>query len=174
VTGGNIEANAPLNVYSYRAARANLKGRLNAAKRPMNLGRKLILLCGTEQEYTALQILQASTQLQAMPAAGGGQAFGSVDNIDKGTAQIITSPLIDASATPNAWFLLEVGLAIRPIAWQVNKAIALTSITQPDSDHVLKHHEFLYQAYGRYAAGFLLSDLAFGSTGAGTAMTQYP
>jgi phage major head subunit gpT-like protein len=174
VAGGNITANAPLNVYSYRAARANLKGRMNAAGRPMNLGRKLILLCGTELEYTALQILQASTALTAMPAAGGGNAFGSVENIDKGTAQVITSPLIDASATPNAWFLLEVGLAVKPLVWQVNKAPTLTSITQPNSDHVLKHHEFLYQAYGRYAAGYLLSDLAFGSTGAGAAMTQYP
>ena len=44
-------------------------------------------------------------------------------------------------------------------------AAALVTLTQPDSDHVFKKHEFLYQAYGRYNAGYGLPELAFGSTG---------
>jgi len=171
VTGGNQYANAPLSIFSYRAARANLMSRVNAAGRPMNLGKKLVLVCGAAVEPLARQILVADTVIQAN---AGNSAIAAVTNIDKGTATIVTSALIDASATPNAWFLLELGLALKPIAWQVNKEPVLTALIAADSDHVFKHHEFLYQAYGRYNAGYLLSDLSFGSTGAGTAMTAYP
>ncbi|HUB68008.1 MAG TPA: Mu-like prophage major head subunit gpT family protein [Candidatus Methylacidiphilales bacterium] len=172
VTGtGSQQANAPLSIYSYRAARANLMGRVNAAGRPMNLGRKLVLVCGAATEPIARQILVADTVIQANTS---NDALAAVTNIDKGTATIVTSALIDASSTPNAWFLLETGLSLKPIAWQVNKNPVLTALTQPDSDHVFKKHEFLYQAYGRYNAGYLFSDLAFGSTGAGSTMTAYP
>jgi phage major head subunit gpT-like protein len=170
-TAGNIEANAPLNIYSYRAGRANLMSRLNAAGRPMNLGRNLQLVVGTKLESAAKQILIADTIIQANP---GNTSVAAVSNIDKGTAQVITSALIDASATPNAWFLLECGLSLKPLAWQINKPIGLYMLNNMASDHVFKHHEFLLQAYGRYNAGYLLSDLAFGSTGAGTVMTAYP
>jgi len=171
VTGGNQYANSPLSIYSYRAARANLMSRVNAAGRPMNLGRKLVLVVGAGQEPIARQILVADTVIQAN---AGNSSVAAVTNIDKGTAQIVTSALIDASSTPNAWFLLELGLSLKPVAWQVNKNPVLTALTQPDSDHVFKKHEFLYQAYGRYNAGYLLSDLAFGSEGTGTVMTAYP
>ncbi|MCE0498793.1 MAG: Mu-like prophage major head subunit gpT family protein [Methylacidiphilales bacterium] len=171
VTGGNQYANSPLSIYSYRAARANLMSRVNAAGRPMNLGRKLVLVVGAGQEPIARQILVADTVIQAN---AGNSSVAAVTNIDKGTAQIVTSALIDASPTPDAWFLLELGLSLKPVAWQVNKNPVLTALTQPDSDHVFKKHEFLYQAYGRYNAGYLLSDLAFGSEGTGTVMTTYP
>ena len=163
--------NYPLNVYAYRRARANLMSRVNAAGRPMNLGRKLVLVVGAALEPIARQILVADTVIQANP---GNTSVAAVTNVDKGTAQIVTTPLIDASATPNAWFLLETGLSLKPIAWQVNKNPVLTALTQPDSDHVFKKHEFLYQAYGRYNAGYLFSDLAYGSQGTGSALSSYP
>jgi phage major head subunit gpT-like protein len=169
-TTGDFQAHAPLNTFSYRAARANLMSRVNAAGRPMNLGRKLVLVCGAALEPIARAILVADTVIQANPS---NDALAAVTNIDKGTAQIMTSALIDASSTPYAWFLLETGLMLKPIAWQMNKAPVLTALTQPDSDHVFKKHEFLYQAYGRFNAGYLFSDLAFGSKGTGTAMTSY-
>lgn len=173
---GSQKTNAPLNSFSYRVARANLMSRVNAAGRPMNLGRKLVLVCGAALEPIARQILVADTVIQAIPGTSTSNttASGAVTNIDKGTAQIMTTALIDASATPNAWFLLELGLSLKPIAWQVNKEPILTALTNPDSDHVFKKHEFLYQAYGRYNAGYALTELMFGSTGAGTAMTAYP
>lgn len=173
---GNSKTNAPLNQYAYRYSRANLMSRVGATGRPLNLGRKLVLVCGAALEPIARQILVADTVIQAVPGTSTSNttASAAVTNIDKGTAQIVTSPLIDASSTPNAWFLLELGLSVKPLAWQVNKEPVLTALTQPDSDHVFKHHEFLYQAYGRYNAGYLLTELMFGSTGAGTAMTAYP
>jgi phage major head subunit gpT-like protein len=86
----------------------------------------------------------------------------------------VPSAYIDASATPNAWFLFETAMLFKPFIWQVNKAPVLTALDQPTSDHVFFNHEFLYQAYGRYQAAYLFPDLAFGSTGAGSALTTYP
>ena len=171
VTGGNQYANAPLSIYSFRAARANLMSRVNAKGRPMNLGRNLKLVCGAGLEPIARQILIADTIIQAN---AGNTSVAAVTNIDKGMAQIVTSALIDNSYTPDAWFLLETGLSVKPMVFQVNlKPILIAQIAE-DTDSNFLRKEFRYQAYGRYAASYLLSDLAFGSKGTGTAMTAYP
>ena len=168
---GSQEAHAPLSIYSFRAARANLMSRVNAKRRPMNLGRKLILVVGAALEPIARQILVADTIIQANV---GNTSVAAVTNIDKGMAQIVTSALIDASATPDAWFLFEVGLAVKPLVFQVNLKPILIAQTAEDTDANFLRKEFRYQAYGRYAPGYLLSDLAFGSKGTGSAMTAYP
>jgi phage major head subunit gpT-like protein len=168
-------AEYPLNAFGYMKGRANLLGRLNAAGRPLNLGRKLELVCSTANEPIAKQILSSDTMIQAIAGTAGGTSVGgSITNINKGTATVVPSAYIDASETPNAWFLLETGMIFKPLIWQVNKAAVLTSITNPESDHVFKHHEFLYQAYGRYNASYLFGDFAFGSDGTGDALTTYP
>jgi phage major head subunit gpT-like protein len=91
-----------------------------------------------------------------------------------GTADVLATPFIDASPYPNSWYLIETGLPFKPLIWQVNKPVALYSLTSMESDHVFKKHEFLYQAYGRYQAAYLMPELAVGSTGAGSALTQFP
>ena len=63
------------------------------------------------------------------------------------------------------WFLLETAFPIRPLILQVEKEPTFASLTNPDSDHVFKRHEFLYQTYGRYNGGYGLPQLAVGSTG---------
>lgn len=166
---------SPLNQFSYASARANILGRLDAEGLAMNLGIKLQLVCGVNNEVNASQILKSGTAIQAVAGTAGGTSVGgAIDNINKGTAEIITSPYIDNSAYPKAWFLLETGFSVQPLIWQVNKEVALHSLTDPESDHVFKFHEFLYQAYGRYAAAYLMPELAVGSTGAGAALTSFP
>jgi phage major head subunit gpT-like protein len=168
-------ATYPLNAYGYMKARAQLLARLNAAGRPLNLGRKLVLICSAANEPIAKQILSSDTMIQAVAGTSGDTSVGgAITNINKGTAQVVPSAYIDACATPNAWFLIETGMIFKPFIWQVNKEPVLTSLTSMSSDHVFKHHEFLYQAYGRYNASFLMGDLAFGSTGAGSALSSYP
>jgi phage major head subunit gpT-like protein len=159
--------------FSYEAARANLLGRRNAEGLPMGLGIDVTL--GVNNEANANKILKSETAIQAIAGTAGGTSVGgAITNVNQGTAKVMTTPFIDASAYPNAWFLLELGLPLKPLIWQVNKEIGLYSLTSMTSDHVFKHHEFLYQAYGRYAASLLLGDLAFGSTGATAALTQFP
>jgi phage major head subunit gpT-like protein len=156
----------PLNQFGYESARANIRGRRNAQGLPMNLGMDLQLVCG---------ILKSETAIQAVPGTTGGTSVGgAITNVNFGTAKVLATPFIDASPYPNSWYLMETGLPFKPLIWQLNKPVGLYSLTSMTSDHVFKKHEFLYQAYGRYAAAFLMPDLAFGSTGAGEALTQFP
>jgi phage major head subunit gpT-like protein len=65
----------------------------------------------------------------------------------------------------DTWFLIEMGRPIKPLIMQFEKEAVMLSLTNPESDHVFKKHEFLYQAYGRYNGGYALPELAYGSTG---------
>jgi phage major head subunit gpT-like protein len=137
---------------NFRAGRQNLKSRLNAEGRPMNLGIDLMLVVSPKNEDLGREILLADRN-----------ANGAT-NTDRGTAKLEVWPQL-AAGNDEAWFVLEAGYPIKPFIVQVEKETALTSLTNPDSDHVFKQHEFLYQGYGRYNAGYGLPELAYGSDG---------
>lgn len=141
-----------LNAENYSIAKQNLKGRKNGAGRAMKLGKKLLLIVPPALEDTALEILTAEKN-----AAGA-------TNIQRNSAQIVVLPDLTSDT---AWFLIEAGLAVKPLLMQFEKKPTLSSLTNMESDHVFKNHEFLYQAYGRYNAGYGLPQLAYGSTGEG-------
>lgn len=146
---------------NFEAARASIKGRLNAAGRPMGLGKDLVLVVSPANESLGRQILQADF-IQTTANAQGGVA--SVTNVNKGTARLEIWPQL--STAPDKWFLLEAGYPVKPFIMQFEKeANAVISLTNPEADHVFKKHEFLYQCYGRYQAGYALPELACGSTG---------
>lgn len=155
---------AALSADSFAAARAAIKGFKNSKGRPMGNGKKLLLIVPPALEVTGRQILQADF-IQAN-AKQGGNVVGAaaVSNVNKGTAELVVWSQLTSDT---AWFILEVGQPIRPLIVQFEKEASFTSLTNPDSDHVFKHKEFLYQAYGRYAAGYGLPQLAWGSTGGG-------
>lgn len=137
---------------NFGKARTLLKGQTNSKGRPMNLGKNLVLIVGPELESTARQILNAELILQ------GGAA---VSNVDKGTADLWVWPRL----TGSTWFLADLGQAIKPIIMQFEKKPTLATLDNMTSDHVFKKHEFLYQSYGRYNAGYGLPQLIVGSTG---------
>jgi phage major head subunit gpT-like protein len=144
-----------LSAANYEAARANIKSRLNAEGRSMNLGQDLVLVVSPTYEATARQIVVAD------------KAASGADNVNKGTARLEVWPQLATSE--HAWFLIEAGHPIKPFIFQEEKPTSMESLTSMDSDHVFKKHEFLYQAYGRYNAGYGLPELAWGSTGADAA-----
>lgn len=156
--GGTKFSNAgtkKLSAANYRIARANIKSRLNAEGRPMNLGRDLVLVVSPTYESTGREILQA-------------EKIGNNTNVDRGTAKLEVWPQLSA-AGEHYWFLIETGYPVKPFIHQVEKEPTLASLTNMESDHVFKKHEYLYQAYGRYNAGYGLPELAYGSTGADAA-----
>lgn len=141
---------------NYRAARKNLKTRVNAAGRAMKLGRDLVLLVGAENESLALEILKAE------------RSDNGETNVDKDSARVVVWAEIDV-INPNAWFLFDAGQPLKPLVIQDEKAVDLLSLDDPESDHVFKKHEFLYQAYKRTGYGYGLPELIWGSTGADAA-----
>lgn len=138
-----------LTAASYVEARAAIKGLKNAKGRPMGIGRELTLVVSPAKEQDAREILEAERN-----SAGA-------TNVNRGTAKLLVLDRLEGEP----WFLLDLSRPVKPVIFQDEKAVALASLTSMDSDHVFKHHEFLYQAYGRYNAGYGLPQLAWGSNG---------
>lgn len=137
---------------NFRTARTNIKSRLNAKGRAMNLGIDLMLVVSPKNEDAARETLLADRN-----------ANGAT-NTDKGTAKLEVWPQL-AGLNEDAWFLLEAGMPVKPFIVQVEKDTSFAALTNPDSEHVMTKHEFLYGAYGRYNAGYGLPELAYGSDG---------
>jgi len=157
-----------LSVDNFVAARTAIKSVMNAEGRPLNLGIKLLLVVSPVNEALGRQILQADFIQQTAMNVAKSENVGAaaVTNVNKGTAELMVWPQLGTSL---AWFLLETGWPMKPLIHQQEVASVLTALDTPTSDHVFKNHEFLYQAYGRYAAGYGLPELAWGSTGADAA-----
>ena len=154
---------AALSADSFAAARAQIKSVRNSKGRPMGIGQKLQLIVPPALEVTARQILQADFIQQTAKNGSTIAAAAAVSNVNKGTAELVVWPQL--AGNDAAWFILETGMPIRPLIVQFEKEAQFVSLTNPESDHVFKHKEFLYQAYGRYNAGYGLPQLAYGSTG---------
>ncbi len=161
---------------AFRAGVANLIGRMNSQGRSMGLGRKLALVVGSKNRAMGLDILEGQ-QVNLTATFAEGQLtslYGGGTNVDKGTAELVVWPAVDAF-NPDFWAILERGFpGIAPIIHQVNLRARLNSCTEPNSEYVLTHHKFLFQAYGRYGAGYGLPELAYGSTGAGALGAKDP
>jgi phage major head subunit gpT-like protein len=158
-----------LSANSFDAARTNIKSRVNAKGRPMNLGRKLQLVVSPQNETLGKQILQADFIQQTAENAGGAIiGAAAVSNVRKGDATLKVWPQL--ANNPNYWFLLETGYVFRPFMFQQFMMPRLVAITQPNDSHVLLKHEYLYQAYAIYNAGYGMPEFAFGSTGATAAL----
>lgn len=136
---------------NYRAAKQNIKSRLNAEGRPMNLGGGLVLVVSPSNEDLAREILIADK-------VGGGDT-----NIDKGTANLEVLPRL--ASNEDMWFLLEEGQPVKPFINQVEVETEFASLDNPEDTHVFMKKEFLHQAYRRGNVGFGLPELAYGSTG---------
>ena len=143
-----------LSAANFEAARTVIKSIKDGEGKPLGIGRKLLLVVHPKNEATALRILNAEM-------INNGES-----NVNKGTAELLVWSHI---SNEDAWFLIETGFPLKPLILQTVKDTVLTGITNPDSDHVLKFHEYLYQAYGLYGAGYGLPQLAWGSTGADAA-----
>lgn len=144
-----------LSAANYQTARANLKGRLNAEGKPMNLGIDLVLVVSPDYEATGRSIVVADK-------VGGGNT-----NVDQGTARLEVCPLL--ASNPHMWFLLEVGQPLKPFINQEEVPLEFQSLNDPTSEHVLLQKEYLHQAYRRGNVGYGLPELAYGSTGADAA-----
>jgi phage major head subunit gpT-like protein len=140
-----------LSAANFRTAKQNIKSRLNAEGRPMNLGLDLVLVVSPTWEETAREILLADRN-----------ANGAT-NTDKGTAKLEVWPQL--SANEDAWFLFEMGYPVKPFIHQVEVETEFASLDNPEDTHVFLKKQFLHQAYGRGNVGFGLPELAYGSTG---------
>lgn len=144
-----------LSAANFEAARAAIKSVRNAKGRPMNNGRDLVLVVSPDYEATARKIVVAD------------KAAGGEDNVNKGTARLEVWG--ELAASTHMWFLIEMGKTIKPFIHQIEKRTEFNSATDTGSVNVMLTQQFVYQSYGRYAVGYGLPELAWGSTGADAA-----
>lgn len=140
---------------NFDAARQALRKVKAANGKPWGFGRKLLLVVSPTYETTARHFLNDEF-------ASGGET-----NPYRGAAELLVTSF--TLENEHAWFLLEVGWPVKPLLLQEEKPVTITSVNSPDDSYVLLNHEFLYQAYGRYNAGYGLPQMAWGSTGADAA-----
>lgn len=154
VKGGTKFSNKGTKQFSqanFREARTNLRTRKNSAGRSLKLGRDLLLVVSPKFESQAREVLFADK-------------LNNNTNVDKGTARLKVFPDL-TTYNEDAWFLLEVGNAIKPLIVQFELDPTPQSVTNLNDSYVVLNQAFLYQLYGRYAAGYGLSEFAWGSDG---------
>lgn len=144
-----------LSAANFSEAKAAIKSVKAANGDPWGFGLNLQLQVSPKWEDTAKHILKDSL------------TTGGESNVHKDSAELLVNPYL--AAAEDNWFLMEVGWPVKPILIQEEKPIAIASANQPTDSYVILNHQFLFQAYGRYNAGYGLPQMAWGSTGADAA-----
>lgn len=159
-----------LSADNYGAARQSLLERRAANGEPMELGHDLLLVVGPKNESLAKTILQHDYVMQAAKNVAGTENVGAAapQNPHKGTARMKMWQRLGA-LNPDAWFLFEMGLPLRPFIVQIELPPEVVGVTNINDSYVVLKKEFIYQAYCREAAGYGMPELAYGSTGADAA-----
>ena len=75
---------------------------------------------------------------------------------------VIYDPYISDS---NKWFLIDSSKALKPIVLQIRESPQWAGVTDPDDSFVFQTDKFLFGTKARHNAGYLLWQLAYGSTG---------
>jgi phage major head subunit gpT-like protein len=145
---------AVLSAASFIIARTSLRKMKNAKGKNLGLGKKLTLIVPPALEETANKLRTAEN----ISVAGG----STETNTLRGTFEVL---VINELATDTEWFLVESGRAIKPLIVQFEVRPEFVAADDPKSTHVLLQKKFIYQAYGRWNAGYALPQLAYGSTG---------
>lgn len=141
---------------NFRIGRQNLLNRKNTEGRSMKLGRKLLLIVSPTYETEAWETVVAD------------KLSNDANNPDKGKAELFVSTELGA-LSEHAWFLLELGRNIKPLVFQDEVPFKITTKFRDDDDNVFDRDEYVAGAYARNNVGYMLPELAYGSTGANDA-----
>lgn len=134
---------------SYEAARTAMMSQRNEKGKSIKIVPNLLVVA-PKNEHEAKLILEADT-------------INGTTNVNKGTAALLVEP--ELSETPDAWFLLDTSRFLKPIIYQVRKAIKFNSLTRETDENVFMRKEYVYGADGRSNAGYGFWQMAYGSDG---------
>ncbi len=143
---------AVLSSTSFILGRTALRKRTDAKGNNLGLGKKLLLVVPPALEETA-------NKLRTAEFLGGA---ATETNTLRGTFEV---QVINELSSETAWFLFDVGREIKPLIVQYEVRPEFIAADDPKSTHVLLQKQFLYQAYGRWNAGYGMSLLAYGNAG---------
>ncbi|WP_336937078.1 Mu-like prophage major head subunit gpT family protein [Acinetobacter modestus] len=136
---------------SFGAARIAMRSLLNENGDPLDLNPTLLVVPPALGDIA--RALVTATQFK-----------DGNPNPYKGAAEVLE---VGALTDPDAWFLMDVDQAIKPLIWQNREEAHLVSQTDLSSERVFMDGEFLFGAEARGNAGFTFWQLIYGSTGKG-------
>lgn len=142
---------AALSPAAFIAARTDLRKRTDAQGNNLRLGRKLMLVVPPALEETANKMRTAET------------VDGGDTNTLRGTFEVL---VVNELTSDTAWFLFDISREVKALVVQYEVRPEFVAADDPKSTHVLLQKKFIYQAYGRWNAGYGMPQLAYGSTGA--------
>ena len=122
--------------------------------RPLNpMANNLLLVCSPTLETTAKRILKRRTV---------DENSAGVDNINFEAADLLVTSYISSTT---AWYLLDVGEALKPVFLQERTKLEFRNLTPKDSDQSFMNDEFVYGAKCRIACCPTYPWLMVASTG---------
>ena len=142
-----------LSADNFATGYANLRNRKNAFGKPMRLGRRVALVVSPTWEFTAKSIVS----LQKL-ASGA-------DNPYYQMAEVVVLQDLAISGTGDEWFLLEIGLPVKPLFKNEEIPFRVLSDTAMEGRDFIESHDFVWQGYYSGNVGYGLPELAYGSTG---------
>lgn len=92
-----------------------------------------------------------------------GQYFFDTDHPVEAPDGTVTTATNMATGSGNPWFLLDTTRVIKPLIYQQRMAPQFVALDKVDDDSVFMRRKYTYGVDGRWAAGYGLWQLAFGS-----------
>jgi phage major head subunit gpT-like protein len=158
-TYSNLLTTTPLTSDNYSAARAAMMSYLGEDGKPLGVVPN-VLMVPPQLEVKAKQIVESQVIASVF---GSNTAAAAIDNVNKGTARVLTVPELAAYA--DQWYLLDTTKGIKPIIFQNRRAAQLTALTNPSDPNVFFHKKFIYGVDVRGNAGVSLPFLMLKAKG---------
>jgi phage major head subunit gpT-like protein len=164
-TSGALPLNNPAtylqNFATAYAAMMSFKGESGV---PLEVQPTILMVPPQLQEFGMLIEHGTLTPMAIKNIGGVGGSLGpdyvaaaGIDNMYQGLVKCIVNPRLAVDA--NTWYLLSTD-RIKPLVFQLRKAVELIQITDPTSPNVFNQRQFLYGIDSRGAAGYTLPFLA--------------
>lgn len=117
---------------------------------PMGMGRRPTLMVPTAIEWDARTVLN-SELIATSAVLAGNSANAPVTNIFKNSADLLVNPWL---TSPTAWYLLDVGMPIKPLLFQRRTQPEFTWLNQPTDRNVFWQDQYDYGVRVRGNAGY--------------------
>lgn len=130
-----------LSATNFGVVRAAMRGFTGEDGEPLGVGESgFLLIVPPQLEDTANTIVTA--------------AFGSsgATNVQQGQAKVLVVPELANQGT--TWYVADVSAPIKPLIFQLRKAVQLVSKTNPTDDNVFQQRQFVWGTDGRGVAGY--------------------
>lgn len=145
---------------AFNTVRTNMRTRLDPSGKVRDIGSQFLLVVPPQLERVARIIVESeSAPFITDPGTPATSGVAPLTNVQRGFATVEVVPELDDA---NRWFLLAVGLPLRPLITQVRRAPEFVQLGAA-SEHAMMTNKLLYGVDFRSAYGVSLPFLAAAS-----------